>query len=427
MRNRISNILTYLSIFFLPIQTVWIFSFVTLPTGETQYGTLLLYGTEILIAFATLLRGFPQLGILAQKIIRPMFLLIAAGFLSLTFSIIYSVGLFSLIHLLSSCLLFLLIIDERTDVKKTILFFVCGLILPSFLGWFQYLSGWSPTFSWFGLAGKNAQTLGTAVIETTTGRSLRAYGSFPHPNIFGGYLVIGILFLGWLVRQCHCEGVRRSKQSFFIISTVILSSTLILTFSRSAWIALTTALVALLIIPFWKKRLVAHRAIPLISLGLFTILVTIIVFHSDFLARFSPELRVEAISLEERVGQYSTILPVVSLNPITGIGSGSYVFALARLFPNQHSYVYQPIHNVFLLIFAETGIVGIFAIGYGLFQLIAIIRKSSSFSGIVFAIAIMIAIVWIGLFDHYLWTFWSGKALLATCLAMIIRWQKSMS
>jgi len=421
MRNRISALLTYLTVFLLPVQAVWIFSSVTLAKGDTQYGMLLLFGTEIFIAFATIFRGFPRLGVIAQKMIQPMYVLVATGFLSLTFSTVYSVGLFSILHLLSACLLFLLLVDERTDVKKTIVFFVCGLIFPSLLGWFQYLFGWSPAFPLFGLPIRDAQTLGTAVIETMTGRSLRAYGSFSHPNIFGGYLAIGILFIGWLVSN---NTIKRLKW-IYSIPIVIFSSTLIITFSRSAWIATTTALVVLLVISFWKKRLVAHRAIPLITLGLFTILITVIVFHSSVFARFTPTLRVEAISFEERTMQYTTLLPIVRTNPITGVGPGSFVFALANAFPNQPSYVYQPIHNAFLLVFAEIGIIGILAIVNGLFQLVSIVRKSSSFSGIVFATSVIIALVWIGLFDHYLWTFWSGKALVAVSLAMMVRWQKN--
>ncbi len=43
------------------------------------------------------------------------------------------------------------------------------------------------------IAFQQAGNLGTAVIEFVDGRFLRVYGSLSHPNILGGWLVLGLV------------------------------------------------------------------------------------------------------------------------------------------------------------------------------------------------------------------------------------------
>jgi hypothetical protein len=64
-------------------------------------------------------------------------------------------------------------------------------------------------------------------------------------------------------------------------------------------------------------------------------------------------------SLEERNLYLSVSERIISENPIVGIGTGQFIFETERLLPNLEISQYQPVHNVFLIIWSEWGIVGL--------------------------------------------------------------------
>lgn len=419
-RQKIANGFLTAALFLLPWQTILLYRMFSLPEGPTVYGNLGVYVVEILIAVAFFLRGRPIANPNLKKTVRALFIFFAACFLSLTYSRTFAISLGWLSHLVAGGMLFLLILDDRTNISHVVRTFLTGLVLPCILGWIQYLTGFSPALTILGLAQKHVETGGVAVVATDTFRSLRAYGSFPHPNIFGGYLVIAIIFLGWAAR--HLPPAKGGSRGVFLrVLIVLFTSTLILTFSRGAWLALTIGLVVFLGQAFWYKRLTPHRAIPLLSIGLITILLAIGMLHSQVLARFNPALHVEAISIEERASQYQTFDDVFRMSPLVGVGPGVYVFALEHLSKGQPSWSYQPIHNAFLLLIAELGVVGIIAFGYFLYEMARLVWEKRKITGGIFAVTLLLELLILALFDHYLLSMWSGIALAAVVLAMCLR------
>lgn len=419
-RQKIANALLILVFFFLPWQTIFFYRVISLPEGVTVYGNLGVYAIELLIVFLFLLRGRPMIGFVFKNVLRAFYFFLAACFLSLGWSHFFSVSLGLVSHVVVAGMLFLILLDERTKPTQVIHTFIAGLIFPCVLGWFQYLTGWSPTATILGLAEKHVETSGIAVVATNTFRSLRAYGPFPHPNVFGGYLAFAIVLLGLKGRK----GLKSLKSwqgwgQVFLIA--FFSSTLILTFSRGAWLALTFSLVVILAQAFWYKKLVAHRAFPLLSVGLITILLAVGMLHTHIFARFNPALHVEAISIEERVGQYQAFPSVFKIDPIFGVGPGTYIFALEALSKNEPAWNYQPIHNTFLLLLAELGVVGFVAFGYALFEIARLIFKKRKTTGGIFAVAFLTEFMILALFDHYLFSLWPGIVLVATMLALLLR------
>ncbi len=206
----------------------------------------------------------------------------------------------------------------------------------------------------------------------------------------------------------------------------LFTSTLILTFSRGAWLALTIGLVVFMGQALLYKKLVPHRALPLLSVGLITILLSIGIFHSHIFARFNPALHVEATSLHERTSQYKTIGGVLAISPLTGVGPGAYTFALESLSPGQPPWTYQPMHNTFLLLLAELGILGLLAFSYFLFEILRIVfplltKKGGRSTASIFATTLLIELSTLALFDHYLLSLWPGIALVAIVFAISLR------
>lgn len=417
MKQRIANLILLIAFFLLPWQTVFLYRIITLPEGASVYGNMGVYATELLIVLAFLLRGWPIISAHAQKVVRALYVFLAASFLSLTWSFAYPVSLGFMSHAMVANMLFLLLIDNRTNITLMIKSFLAGLILPCLLGWYQYVFGWSPALTFLGLAEKRVETSGIAVVATDTFRSLRAYGSFPHPNIFGGFLAVGVLLIGWMVRH-----TKTKKQAhLYTPLIVLLTSTLILTFSRGAWLALTVSLVLILAQAFWYKKLIPHRAIPLLTVGMVTILLSVGILHTSIFARFNPALRVEAISIEERSSQYRTFPSVFMMNPLTGVGPGAYVFALESISKGQPAWSYQPMHNFFLLLLAELGLIGFGAFGYLVFEIVRVVFVHRKTTGGIFAASFLVALLFLGGFDHYLFSLWPGLALLVFLFAFCLR------
>lgn len=417
MRQRLATWLLSIGVFFLPLQTIWIFSQVTIQGEATPFGTLGVYAIEVVFLLAILLRGQPIIHERAQKAVQAIYVFFGAGFLSLTLADQYYLGLIHLFHVIVAGALLMLLVDERTNLRSTLGLFLGGVMGATFLGWVQFLTGSSPTSTLFGLAAQNAQTAGAAVIETADGRWLRAYGTFPHPNIFGGYLAVAVIALAWLVRFLD-----KKFQRVLWIPTILLSSTLLITFSRSAWLGLIVSFLLLVVLLWRRKRLPPRHAKTIVAIGLVTLLATVALFHTQVFARFNPQLRVEAISVEERTGQYTTFGEVFFSHPLIGVGPAGYVFALASRFPDQSVWTYQPIHNTPLLILSELGVLGLAALIYFLMRIDQVNSAVSKTPGGMFGLTLGVCLLVISLFDHYLWSLWPGLALTGLSLGFILRW-----
>lgn len=418
MRDRLATALFFFAIFLLPWQTRFLIRTSSINGQSSEYGSLSLYLVEVLLLIVLVLRGSPRLHPALRFVVQAFYFFLAAIFFSLGFTSFFEIGLFHLISFLFALTFFVLLCDERTQIKPVCVAFLVGLLFPSVLGWFQTLTGFSPASSWLGLAEQHSAVPGTAVVETETGRLMRAYGTFSHPNIFGGYLAIGILLMGYLVRFIRSQRAR----VLFAIPLILLSATLIITFSRSAWLALTISFLILITLMLYRKRMLPRQAVPLIILGAITLLSTSFVFHPQLFSRFEPTSRLEQISLNERSSQYQTFTDVLRLNPFFGVGPGAYPFALAVVKTEEPVWAYQPVHNALLLLLAELGVLGIIAFLYLVFRVDQVSVRAAQRADGMFAVSLSILLLVLAFFDHYLWSLWSGLALSIFAFACVLKW-----
>ncbi|KKR57504.1 MAG: O-antigen ligase-related protein [Candidatus Uhrbacteria bacterium GW2011_GWE2_40_58] len=454
-RHSFANTLTYLILFLLPWQTQWIFFQATLNGEVWEYGKLYVSVVEVLILLTLLVRGRPRWLSGSWGVLRMSFIFLG------TCLIASSTAWFSLgatvhvMHVLVAFALFSLLCDVEIQTRKVIIAFLLGLIIPSCLGWYQVLTGLSPAFTWFGLSAQDALQAGASVVETGSERLLRAYGSFPHPNIFGGYLAVGVLLLAWLAQQKRFFSFdqlafittflfKQLSSSFFDFQKIralffswfgrflglrlglplfalLLASTLVITFSRSAWLGLFLGIVVMggfflwFKIPFQKNfRIVAGC----IFLALFC---TTVYFWPAISTRVEATSRLENISLEERVSGYQFVDDVVFYNPVTGVGPEGYTVALSAVIPNQDVWFYQPVHNTFLLILSELGLIGFVAFLLWVNSIDLLAYRKACTRGGAMSMALGCVVLVIALFDHYPWSQWSGLVLLAFVFAMMTR------
>lgn len=265
------------------------------------------------------------------------------------------------------------------DIKKYFsIFFISislAIIFESFLSIGQFISGHTLGFWIFGERTFSISTPAIAKFDFQGLQFLRPYGTFSHPNVLAGFMVIGVLLL-LLIKQ-------KVNYIYGLTAAVIL-----LTASR---VAITAGFFAsTLFLP--KKYLIWLLFLALII--------------SPFLyTRFSSLFNFDSLAFFRREDLTGIALNLFSRNPLTGVGLNNFIPAGADQLLVGPSRFLQPVHNIFLLQLSETGTLGLLGM-LGLIFVPVFKNKSK----VLFAIWGII--IFLGMFDHYFLTLPQGYRLL---------------
>jgi O-antigen ligase len=288
---------------------------------------------------------------------------------------------------------------------------IAALLLQVFIGIWQ-VSAQSTEFSmalgldWPGdlLPGMS----GASVVQLADGtRWLRAYGTFPHPNLLGGWTLV---LLATLLALILLPSKWRIPALVLLAAGLIL---LVLTFSRSAWLGLV-ALGAVLL--FHWKRLDRKPLITLTGIGVLCLAALAIPLQQMFATRLvDNQVQTEQVSSFTRFWLVQRTWELIRQQPVFGVGVGSYSLALS-----QHVapfYDIEPVHNLLLLAWCELGPGGVIALA-GLVVTVALksVRTRRPLT-IIFSAALA-GLLAISFFDHYLWTLAPGRLLAGAMLGL---------
>lgn len=399
------NHFSLLLVFLLPLQTQLILAEYSLYHNANTGPTAGLFIIEILTLLLASLVCFHYRHHLLQitKYLSQQIHLLVASSLLLFATIItlllnpHLLSLVHLIHLLSACALILIILLQPHLKHKFILAFASGLIPSVILGIYQVIFGHSPASTYLGLAERSASNLGDSIYIIQDQRILRAYGFFSHPNIFAGYLTTALILLNTFTSKLN--------KKIIPALNVILIIGLILTFSKSAIIAL---FLTTIIYYSSTQKITSNKSI-LISTSILAILALRLLIN-----------QIELMSFQDRVNQWLDYFPLLTnnfINFLFGFGPGQYIFNWLDYNPNLDWWLYQPIHNVPVLILAEIGVIGFLLLFFILYKIFRTIPNQPHNLHI---LLISIPLIIISLFDHYLWSYWSGLVLFAFILASIL-------
>lgn len=433
--------LFYLFIFLLPWQTRWIWHYGSLNGGQSEYLTFSLFGTEILlwlILFLTIIYKIKvkdeEASILNYKILDLYILfglLIAVSLLSLVWAADAQVSLYYIVKLLNGLALLIFIINFKFSYKKIGLAIIASGFVQGILAILQFLTQKVWASKWLGMAEQLSQTLGTSVIEVNGIRWLRAYGSLPHPNILAGCLVISCLLLVvMLILNRH----KWEKVLLWVSWPAILAG-LFFTFSKSAFLALGIGFLFLSIFIYLSYENKAKIVFSQILFSGFLVLAVLTLFYSQLVfTRLNAEERLELKSLTERALYFEQAKDLIQDNWLKGVGLGNYTWVLFNSLPEkQPAWYYQPVHNVYLLVATELGILGFiifiliiievlrkiwhFKIDYNL-KLLEVFKNfefkqiyhfyKNHFFWLLGLTACLIVILILMAFDHYFWTQYFG-------------------
>src|SRR3989339_262948 len=373
--EKILKFLIGLFLFLLPWQTIWIFR-ENFLNGKMEWWTLGFYGTEALLWLMVLFfvcwfwnkrklyRNYTEI---IQKFsfskdrIFVLSVLSLISYLSLSFfgSIDKPLALQQSLRIMEAFLLFFVLWLGPLKKEGAIKWLVLGSILPCILGIWQFLTQSTFASTWLGLALHPAWQSGTSVVASDTiGRWLRAYGTFSHPNVLGGYIVIVLLLYCLPVRSHDVAKagsvVENEKGWVQLITYNLLLTTLFFTFSRSAWLA---AIVSFSVIQFFSLRNRKNISYLLSLISIIIILVAL--FFPLVQTRLTGDSVSEVRSTDERVSEYGDAWKLLKKDPILGVGAGNYTVALRHSDKWRPAWEIQPVHNAFVLFVVEGGLVGV--------------------------------------------------------------------
>ncbi|MFH1534313.1 MAG: O-antigen ligase family protein [Nitrospirota bacterium] len=406
----VAKVLFYLFFAFLPFQVdaLLVVQDVYSSGFFNPYTSFFVYITDVFLVLSLIFLSlsvvfkegkFEKLNFIKKKSGLIMVLVIGIFLLLNIVSLVASVDhintLVSLLRLFQFVVVFFLIKSGFVDVKKLMYVFIGVISFVAFIGIFQYMFQESLGLRFLGEPVISSDKLGVAKVGLDSGNFLRIYGTFPHPNIFAGYLCFAIFFIIYCFRD--------AKVLFSLLTTVCLIA-LVLTFSRSALLALFIGLFLYYAVSnvkiTWKNVMV----------GLVFVMFFFVVF--DLYSVLVERLIVgDQSALTERTLYYSASKQMFFDN-LFGVGLGNFTSIMQQyLSVKLQPWLIQPVHNIFLLMFNEIGLLG--GLGFiGLFGFFfsRLIERKSRFSYIMMSIWAVIVVI--GLFDHYFVSLYQGNVML---------------
>jgi hypothetical protein len=256
------------------------------------------------------------------------------------------------------------------------------------------------------------QQAGISIVTDGVHRFLRAYGLTDHPNILGGCLAFGLVFLLGMILKSDGKWLLKAGVPFILMSVALL-----LTFSRAAWLAFFAGAG---LIAGGEARLRRGKNLkPVIWL---TLAATIVVFpfaaiNKEYLgARLNVGSSFEQIPAERQSADGRAFLneaanQIFVKHPLAGIGLGASPVAMKNeypVFPTD----YQPPHLTLLVAAMETGIFG--ATFYFLLLTLpwlALMRRKDLWTNpnLIGAAGLLLAVTVVGFFDYYTWLSMPGR------------------
>ena len=407
----------------LPFNTKLLLNSITRPSlGE--FDQIALFASDLLIFLVVILGAKAKRSENSQR--RLPFYWMAWLLLVITCGSVYIAidkifVLFGVLRLLLALALWWTLINTDYSRRRLVLALMIGGAVSSLFALGQFFTQAAGANKWLGLAAHRASDLGTSVVLKISGsgdseRWLRAYGTLDHPNMLGGYLALILISGCWF--YLFNKNSKHAVWSCILIA--ISAGGLYVSFSRSGLLAALLGITVLAAVNFrnYKKLLLPLGIILAVWAALS------LNYGSLWLSRMTDSNYLEKKSINERAMLISEATSLIGLHPIAGSGYGNYPQTLKNYVkPGLSYYDYQPVHNTWLLVQAELGLIGatayasifVFMVIFSLFTL-KLDRFSASLNlGLLAGLATIMSL------DHWLWTLHFGIILYWLMSGLIVR------
>jgi hypothetical protein len=219
------------------------------------------------------------------------------------------------------------------------------------------------------------------------GQSVFRVGAFlSHPNVLGAFLacLLPIAISGFLLK------VSRPHRLLSLVTATLGMAALIVTLSRSGWLSFAAAFIALMISMMIHPGL---RRRSMLAAGTATVALLLVsaVFIEPITSRIFSSAEAAMLGRAEYIRDAKGM---IEARPWLGWGLNSYVFAVppftrygARYANDHYRDWIPPVHNIYYLWWAETGLIGLtlhLALLYGVIY--AAVRNLRNANEVLFAV-----------------------------------------
>ncbi len=374
--EKINNILFLLIIFFLPSQfgKYFFFDFSYLDGLRVDYLAIKIFFIDILI-FVFFILNFKKI----------FFCLVKKKFLFFSFILFLNLLIaknkfltgFQIIKIFEFFILFFLakIYFLKTDKNSILLALFFSSLIEVFLSIYQLVFSYSigGISYFFGERLLSLSTPAIAKIIVFGKEFLRPYGSFSHPNSLGGFYLLLYFFVL----------TQKNFQKNIILKWLTLLNFNVLVFLSFSKIAIISFLILNTV--YFLKNLKTSCFFCKINK----------IFTPFFLSLIFLIGTTDILTIEKRLSLIKNSFEILKNNLFFGVGLNNYLIAQSKLDSYFPFFLNQPVHNIFLLLLTELGLIGFIGMIYMLFE-----NKKFFLSNYYLLFVILLT----GFFDHYWWS-----------------------
>ena len=395
MLLKLEKTLFYIFLFLIPFQ-IRIF----LRNGGNEWNSMFLYLGDV-IFMAVLLLAILRKGIKFEK--KDIFLLIFVAVAGISLFATSSLGIsaFRLIKLIEFALLYIYISsnfkirnpkpETRNDFFNRILsvIFYSG-VLQAILAVAQFVGQGSIGIKFIeaGIFSPNSPGVANFILDGE--KIMRSYGSFLHPNVLAGFILLTIFCVYKLLignpksEALNPKQIQTSKLKIqnllFIVGYLLLVFGLFLTFSRTAIAVFEAISLLFFLVEFFKLRKIEHaeqrlvdgkKLIKLFLLFVIACILSVAILFPYIKARFFT-ISLEEQAVDLRFFYNKMAIQMIKEKPVLGTGIGNFVnysqnypaylraaSKMLGISGEIPQWIYQPVHNIYLLIASEIGVLGL--------------------------------------------------------------------
>ena len=411
--KNIENFLVFIFFFILPFGRRHIFFNFGYQFGD--FAAVAFYVSDI-IAILLIVMMFFKKDLWRKTTQNRIFvLLIAFLVIESIFSPHETFSTFSLIKWIELALIFLFFSVSKVSYATILKSLSVSGLFQALIGIGQFLKQSSLNLRFLGESVISPTISGVAKIDTATGKFIRAYGTFAHPNQLAAFIIAAcattlVLFL---------EEQDKIQKFFYLAAAFFLILAEILSFSRAGWLGLAIMLAIVLFLPRGTKMEKSHKnkVFWVMGAGILAIILT-----WPFLG---SRITVTDSSTTNRIYYDLSGLRALKQSPILGFGLGQLMPTMAKVETYTQNWQIQPPHNYFLDVACETGLLGLLVISYIFLKLLYDLSRrlktgdSQSQNFKIFLFAVLIAFIILMQFDHYFYTLQQTQLLLWAILGII--------
>ncbi|MBI4698538.1 MAG: O-antigen ligase family protein, partial [Nitrospirae bacterium] len=278
-------------------------------------------------------------------------LYMAAGTLSFINADYTELVFFQLVRLVLLFLVFFFTMNLKDEkhIRIFIFFLSAGVLVEGILAVVQYKTNTSLGLQIFGEERLVEQNLGYMVS--------RATGTIGHPNALGYYfeILIPLVFAMFLVER------KRLYQRWYLIVLIFSLAGILTTLSRGAWITLPISLAMVFFTLFGNRLLRIKSAIGMFIFGLIALIALYFAYPTIEKRLVHDDYR----SAESRMPLNKAAVSIINKFPLVGVGLNNFSEVFKRYDTTGNSRIFRGykhvVHNLYLLVWAEVGTIGLIA------------------------------------------------------------------